>query len=824
MGDFRKLRVVGLLPGVRRVLAGLSMMVALGVADAALTDVSDAPFYNSTSSQLKPNIMLLMDTSNSMRFSHMPDQIEGTNSGLMPIGYKSYQCNVLYYNPNRVYEIPKDSSGSALPTPSFTAAPYNYFSTDASTRNLSASFQAYDTSTRQYQTVSDPEQAAYYYLHSVAGTKNYLNTPCTDADVGATVPAGDGGTWTRVLVSSTSGPGGVDERQNFANWYTFYRTRISLIKSAVSLAFMPLTDSSRVGFITVNPDLSGSANYLPIADFNATQRSNWFNTLFSQVPGGSSPSREGLARVGRHFAGKQDGINSGMSGDPIQFSCQQNFTIMTTDGYWNVAAETAGPVMIDGATQVGQQDGTLDIVVDNTHWTQRPMWDGGADTLRVITDKTTQYRSVICVSPYANQTTSQTLQSTSQNLQSTTQNLQSTAQNLQSTLQNLKSTSQLTKSTSQITQSTLQNLQSTSQKLKSTSQLTRSTSQLTQSTSQNLKSTVQKFRSTSQLTRSTSQLTQSTSQNTQSTLQNLRSTSQVTKSTSQATQSTSQLTQSTLQNLQSTSQPTRSTSQITVSTLKAYQSTSQILQYDATTELTTPVASCTPGGNISCTTVTRPDPGGFVHARGGCSRQPLYGNDLLLFDHRADRRGFVYACQCFRGQWLHHHHLQHRDHRANARGQLHASGCRCRQQLYDHHLQHRDHRTHAGVHLYAGDRCGWQRLYDGDLFVRDHRAYRRGLVYASGRFFRQQLYGHDLQHRDYRTHRRGVVYAGGRVCRQQLHGDDLQHRDHRTHRRGVVYACGRFFRQQLYGDDLQHRDHRAHCRRVVYARERFFRQ
>jgi hypothetical protein len=47
---------------------------------------------------------------------------------------------------------------------------------------------------------------------------------------------------------------------------------------------MPLTDSSRVGFITVNPDLTGSANYLPIADFNATQRSNWFSKLFSQVP------------------------------------------------------------------------------------------------------------------------------------------------------------------------------------------------------------------------------------------------------------------------------------------------------------------------------------------------------------------------------------------------------------------------------------------------------------------------------------------------------------------------------------------------------------
>ena len=65
--------------------------------------------------------------------------------------------------------------------------------------------------------------------------------------------------------------------------------------------------------------------------------------------------------MGRHYAGKQDGINTGMTGDPVQYSCQQNFTIMTTDGYWNAQNETpgGGPVMIDGTTPVGQQDGTL---------------------------------------------------------------------------------------------------------------------------------------------------------------------------------------------------------------------------------------------------------------------------------------------------------------------------------------------------------------------------------------------------------------------------------------------------------------------------------
>ncbi|MEF8701998.1 MAG: PilC/PilY family type IV pilus protein [Candidatus Accumulibacter sp. UW26] len=661
MSDFKRLSGAAFRSCTARVLAALSLVAVLGPAHAALTDVSDAPFFNSTSSQLKPNIMLLMDTSNSMRFSHMPDEIE-VDGGQMPIGYKSHQCNVLYYNPNQVYGLPKASSGTPLPTPAFAAAPDNYYSVDSSTVNLGSHFRAYATSTRQYQTVSDTAQPAYYYLHSVAGPKNYLNPPCTDVDVGASVAAGDGGTWTRIVVSSSSGPGGVDERQNFANWYTYYRTRISLVKSAVSLAFTPLTDSYRVGLVTVRPDLATTANYLPIADFDATQRSNWYAKLFSQEPGGSSPSREGLARVGRHYAGRQDSINAGMSGDPIQFSCQQNFTIMTTDGYWNVAAETAGPVKIDGVTLVGQQDGTL---TDDAGWTPRPIWDGGADTSRLVTDKTTQYQSVVCVSPYANRSTAQNLQSTSQNLQSTAQTLESTLQLTQSTLQNFKSTAQTTKSTSQLTQSTLQNLQSTLQNLKSTAQTTKSTSQTTKSTLQNLQSTLQNFKSTAQITQTTSRLTQSTSQLTQSTLQNLQSTSQLTKSTSQLTKSTSQITKSTLQNLKSTSQLTKSTSQLTrrtsqltqstlqnlkstsqitrsttqltkstsqltqstlqnlqstsrvmqsttqvfASTSRAFQSTSQILKYDAATELTTPVASCTPGGNIYCSTsVTGPTP------------------------------------------------------------------------------------------------------------------------------------------------------------------------------------------------------------------------
>src|SRR5205807_7294938 len=91
--------------------------------------------------------------------------------------------------------------------------------------------------------------------------------PCFDPDnsvpgTSGGIAASDGGTWTRVLVSSTSGIGGTDERINFAVWYAYYRTRILTMKTAASLAFTPLTDSFRVGFITVNPKYP---NNLPVA-------------------------------------------------------------------------------------------------------------------------------------------------------------------------------------------------------------------------------------------------------------------------------------------------------------------------------------------------------------------------------------------------------------------------------------------------------------------------------------------------------------------------------------------------------------------------------
>lgn len=150
-----------------------------------------------------------------------------------------------------------------------------------------------------------------------------------------------------------------EEMTNFANWYAYYRTRMQTMKSAAGHAFGTIDDAYRVGFITINPASSSSSSspvvdskYLPIEDFTSTQKASWYKKLYAQDPNGGTPLRQALSRVGRHFAKKTDGINSGMTGDPVQYECQQNFALLTTDGYWNGGQG----VQIDGSTAVSNQD------------------------------------------------------------------------------------------------------------------------------------------------------------------------------------------------------------------------------------------------------------------------------------------------------------------------------------------------------------------------------------------------------------------------------------------------------------------------------------
>jgi type IV pilus assembly protein PilY1 len=132
-----------------------------------------------------------------------------------------------------------------------------------------------------------------------------------------------------------------EEMTNFANWYAYYRTRMQMMKSSAGRAFVSLGNDYRIGFVTLNPGNNPSGQspsgyeYVPVSDFDATQKATWYTRFYGINPNGGTPLREALSRVGRYYAGITSGINSSMTDDPMQYSCQQNISILTTDGFWN---------------------------------------------------------------------------------------------------------------------------------------------------------------------------------------------------------------------------------------------------------------------------------------------------------------------------------------------------------------------------------------------------------------------------------------------------------------------------------------------------------
>ncbi|TCV88957.1 pilus assembly protein [Sulfurirhabdus autotrophica] len=164
-----------------------------------------------------------------------------------------------------------------------------------------------------------------------------------------------------------------EEMTNYANWWAYYHTRMQSMKTSVSRAFKDIDNRYRVGYSTIsNTGAADSSEFLHIDKFETTHKYNWFTKLFGANPTGSTPLRSALAKAGKVFAHKV----SSSAPDPVQFSCQQNFAILSTDGYWNTGSEF-GTLSLDNGN-VGNLDSGTSV--------DRPMREGVAasDTLADI--------------------------------------------------------------------------------------------------------------------------------------------------------------------------------------------------------------------------------------------------------------------------------------------------------------------------------------------------------------------------------------------------------------------------------------------------------
>jgi len=87
---------------------------------------------------VKPNIMFIMDDTESMQFTYMPDELrEDADKSC----YANSAYNSLYYDPEEIYVAPKKADGTDYPDADFTAAWTDGYDASRGTVDLSKKFQ-----------------------------------------------------------------------------------------------------------------------------------------------------------------------------------------------------------------------------------------------------------------------------------------------------------------------------------------------------------------------------------------------------------------------------------------------------------------------------------------------------------------------------------------------------------------------------------------------------------------------------------------------------------------------------------------------------------
>ena len=249
-----------------------------------------------------------------------------------------HEINVVYYNPNVVYEPWPDYSGKAF-MPADMAKPLVH---PLQTKTLEL-----DKKALEIDDVTIPW--AHYYVRAKNGTvylvvldgkkeenQYYTFKTNTGSDPHDKIQS----------VTAEDPPDDIirsypDDRQNFANWFTYHRRREFVAKAAIArvLTDLDLTDV-RVGLLGINNKVK-----VPLKPVRAViggkfkdETDSLLKSLYAYVSNGGTPLKEGLEKVGEYYQ-TNDGNLQGVKGDapypPDGGACQQSFTLVVTDGYYS---------------------------------------------------------------------------------------------------------------------------------------------------------------------------------------------------------------------------------------------------------------------------------------------------------------------------------------------------------------------------------------------------------------------------------------------------------------------------------------------------------
>jgi len=334
----------------------VALACGIRMALAAPADIASSPPATTTST-VRSNLMLILDDSSSMDNDFMPDNVK--DSGLC---FGHAPVNRIFYDPNTTYTVPLQSSGLPMSTPVWPNAYADGYAGTLVARSLG-------TTPRWTNASGSNSTRDFYYVTPVTSGGTQVNCP-------------DGRTYrlSRVTTLPTA------ERDNYLIWYTYYRTRLLAIRGAVGTVMASVDPTRfRIGLTAISDTGTddASSRFLNIRDFDATtplnQKQAFFSRLYSISDGGRiqyTPLRPALEKVGKYFANKQLSGSALPAGrDPVQYSCQRNYAMLTTDGYWNTGDESNfrnsyGPTRLDGSTSIGNTD-------NSANSTPRPMLDDG---------------------------------------------------------------------------------------------------------------------------------------------------------------------------------------------------------------------------------------------------------------------------------------------------------------------------------------------------------------------------------------------------------------------------------------------------------------
>ncbi len=399
-------------------VAALSCLFSVFTVQSAIAgpvDISEVPAF--LGGTVAPNIMFIIDDSGSMQFELPESQFTSVVRYLFPpvatmYGggiydqrifdfdddnprnrlFRSPQGNAFFYNPAKTYEPWFRGDRSQWDDASPTAAPRVPGRSESGTVNLTVSqqhnqwirsannslFQSTANLTYWpitfYMKKEGAEQFAKgsYVKYQVRNGRGYR----TDLQTGNEVEIS---TFEFGEVSRSV----TEEVQNFANWFSYYRSRTLAARSGIGNAFSQQGEGLRVGYGRLNKGsssidgVSTSVISKGVRAFAGDDREDFFERLYTDgVPASGTPLRLALKRAGEYYERSDNrgpwGADPGNNDSDSHLECRQSFTILMTDGYWS-----------GGSPGVGDVDGKNGPAIDSYagYRPESPFEDDRSDTL-----------------------------------------------------------------------------------------------------------------------------------------------------------------------------------------------------------------------------------------------------------------------------------------------------------------------------------------------------------------------------------------------------------------------------------------------------------